>query len=200
MLRATLERFDELLQERLNAEVFTTEDSIRYTFFHALIEAGYCKLVEVILEMSHPAIPRAQIDLLILAAQNRPSVAFEFKYDRAIPSGKNLPRPQKAGAVFKDLFRLARIPRVLAQDRYFIYITGPEMLGYFQNPRNHFVKFFNLKEKDRFVITDQFVESQVQTFRNYVKGYVLPCFVVGAYRQDLPNQHALRIFQVVDRQ
>jgi hypothetical protein len=34
----TWERFGELLEVRLAKEVFTTEDSVRYTFFIALLE------------------------------------------------------------------------------------------------------------------------------------------------------------------
>jgi hypothetical protein len=197
MLNDTFERFGKLLQERFNTGVSTTEDSIRYTFFLALLDSNFCQHSEIVLEESHPAIPKAQIDLLIQAAPGRLSTAFEFKYDRAIPSGRNQPRTQKAGAVFKDLFRLARIPAKLAQERYFIYVTGSEMRGYFQNPRNRFAEFFDLGTNQRFTITNEFIASQAQTFRRLVKGTIIPCSLEGAYRQGLTKQHILRVFRVI---
>src|SRR5207302_4080338 len=78
------------LNRRLSAGVHTTEDSIRYTFYAALLEEGV-RPEDVILEDRHSNIERALVDTLILDANRRPAIAIEFKYDRSIPGGGNQP-------------------------------------------------------------------------------------------------------------
>jgi hypothetical protein len=46
-------------------------------------------------------------------------IAFEFKYDREIPSGASLNKTQRAVKIFKDFYKLSRIG-VLS---YFVYVT-----------------------------------------------------------------------------
>ena len=88
--------FDALLRTRLQNSIFTTEDSVRYTFYASLLTKGGLKPENVVLEQPHNAINAAEIDTYIphYAAT---SVVIEFKYDRSIPSGKNAPRPPKGG-------------------------------------------------------------------------------------------------------
>ena len=86
----TVKHFAKLLSERLVAKVATTEDSIRYTFFYALLSSGGYIHTDVIIENQHPVIEGGEIDVLISPRDGSPSIAFEFKYDRAIPGGKNL--------------------------------------------------------------------------------------------------------------
>ena len=106
--------FSGLLAERLRSDVFTTEDSVRHTFVHALLSSGFCSHTDVVMEAPHPMITGAKIDIAVR------SLAFEFKYDRKIPSKKNPPSPQKAGASFADIFRLAKLPPSATALRYFI--------------------------------------------------------------------------------
>src|SRR5437867_2974928 len=84
--------------------------SIRYTHFHALLSSGFRKHPDVVLEYPHPTLERQMIDTLIAPRGNSPSIAIEFKYDRTIPSDRNLNMTNRAGAVFGDLFKLAHIP------------------------------------------------------------------------------------------
>lgn len=195
-IQPVFECFATLLEERLRTEVFTTEDSLRYTFFLALTTIGYCQHFEIVLEEPHPMIPGAEIDLRIGQNKERLSTAFEFKFDRPIPSGLNLPKTQKAGAVFKDLFRLAQIPLRTAPMRYFIYFTTAEMAGYFQNRANRLSDFYNLSKGDCFPIPSEFVTAQAPTFQRVVGDLAAPCKITGAYKQDYASGHALRIFQV----
>lgn len=95
----TWERFAELLGRRLTKGVFTTEDSVRYTFFTALLEWERLAPEDIVLEHRHPTIASALIDTWI-PQLNGAGFAFEFKYDRDIPSGKNSPRTQRAGKKF----------------------------------------------------------------------------------------------------
>lgn len=197
-MRPVFDDFVKLLEERLMNEAFTTEDSVRYTFFLVLIESGYCKHTDIVLEMPHPAIPKAEVDLFIQAGDNRPATAFEIKYDRPIPSEKNAPRTQKAGAVFKDLFRLARVPKETATQRFFIYLTAQEMAVYFRNPVNNLVSFFELPEGQCYALTPNFVLGQAATFQNVVGNRSIACQLTGTLRKNLTSKHYLRIYQIHD--
>jgi hypothetical protein len=188
--------FATLLEERLYADIFTTEDSVRYTFFHALLSGGFCNHTEITLELPHPTIAKAKIDLFIQPSDQRPSSAFEFKYDRPIPSKKNAPRTQKAGAVFKDLFRLARIPVETASIRVLIYLASQEMQDYFSNPNNGLSAFYNQAIGNPYQVTSDMMTSKASTFRSVVEDWFTPISVTCLYRRDLSRQHAMRIFQV----
>ncbi|HNT24185.1 MAG TPA: hypothetical protein PKM21_07465 [Anaerolineales bacterium] len=195
-MNETWDIFGSLLEERLLDGVFTTEDAVRYTFFMALLDAKYCKHTDISLEIPHPTIPKAEVDLFIRAGDGRPATAVEFKFDRPIPSEKNAPRTQKAGAVFKDIFRLARVPGVNAQQRFFVYLAASEMTDYFCNPRNRLLSFFELPEGQTYPLTLAFVNEQAATFRLVAGEWAVPCTVIGAYRHDLSGRFALRIYRV----
>lgn len=197
-MRPIFDNFAKLLEERLRNGVFTTEDSVRYTFFLALLEAKYCKHTDIILELPHPSIPKAEVDLFIQAAESHPATAFEFKYDRPIPSEKNAPRTQKAGAVFKDLFRLARVPKETATQRFFIYLTAQEMAVYFRNPGNNLLSFFELPEGQCYSLATNFVLGQAATFQNVVGNWPVDCQLTGAFLKNLTSKHYLRIYQIHD--
>jgi len=188
--------FSTLLEERLKAGVFTTEDSVRYTFFQALTQGDHYQHTDIVLEYPHPEIDRAQIDTLINAKDTLSSMAFEFKYDRRNPSNTNQNRTQRAGAVFKDLFRLGRIPDNTAEKKYFIYLTDDEMAVYFRNPRNGFAKFFALRFGKSFNIDSKFVLGRARTFLDVVRPYQIDCKATGAFRSNLSQIHVLRIFDI----
>jgi hypothetical protein len=163
----------------------------------ALITTGYCQHFEIVLEEPHPSIVAAEIDLRIIQGEARPSSVFEFKFDRTIPSQRNLPSTQKAGAVFKDLFRLARTPLETAPMRYFIYFTTVEMARYFKNPSNRFTGFYNLAQSDLFPLSSEFITAQASTFQAVIKNFAVSCNVIGSYQRDYSTGHALRIYQVI---
>lgn len=48
--QAVLKRFGELLHTQLESDAFTTKDSVRYTFFAALLEKGGIDCHNVIME------------------------------------------------------------------------------------------------------------------------------------------------------
>lgn len=86
-LMAVLPAFAEFLDRRLAKGVFTTEDSVRYTFFWALSQTLKLAPEEIILEHPHPRITRAEIDTYIPDLGGR-AFAIEFKYDRENPAGR----------------------------------------------------------------------------------------------------------------
>ncbi|MBC8466185.1 hypothetical protein H8D57_04075 [bacterium] len=195
-MQRIFESFAELLDERLSLGVFTTEDSVRYTFFQALTQDGDLHHTDVIMEYPHPEIKRAQIDTLITAKGSLPSMAFEFKYDRRNPGKTNQNRTQRAGAVFKDLFRLTQVPDKTAKKKYFVYLTDDEMAGYFRNPANGFARFFELDSGESFSIDNSLISTRARTFQDVVHSYQIESKAIGAFRSKLSQDHALRIFSI----
>jgi hypothetical protein len=191
-LPAVLERFGELLHARLDSDSFTTEDSVRYTFYAALLEKGGIDGHNVIMEYRHPSIPGAKVDTWIPNFHGS-GLAVEFKYDRDIPSGRNSPRTQKAGKVFHDLYRLGKIEPSFR--RVFIYLTGQEMAGYFGNPINGLFRFFMLPSGESLAIDAAFVSGKSATFTASV-GEVPNVSVTGLYAQTLPRLHHVRAYEV----
>lgn len=147
-IEEVFELFAKLLGERFEKGKFTTEDSVRYTFFYCLTECMNLKPSDIILEYSHPSIERAKIDLRIEASNAVPEMFFEFKYYRKDSQNDNSPRTQKAGKVFADIFRLASIEPNSEVKRYLIFVTDEEMAKYLLNNKNGLIDFFNLKPAD----------------------------------------------------
>src|SRR5713226_5860702 len=191
-LSVVLDRFGELLHARLESDAFTTEDSVRYTFFAALLEKGGIDCHHVIMEYRHPSIPGAEIDTWIPSFDGS-GLAVEFKYDRDIPSGRNTPRTQKAGKVIHDLYRLGKIEAHMR--RVFIYLTGPEMVGYFGNPTNGLAKFFLLPSGQSLAIDSAFLSGKSATFTASV-GEIPNVIVTGLYGRSLPKLHHVRAYEV----
>lgn len=188
--------FRELLAERLQMGVRTTEDSVSYTFFHALLSSGFCSHVDVVMEQPHPTIPGAEIDTVIRQGNESQSVALEFKYHSKIPSGKNQPVTENAGKCFGDQTRLANLPPSLGRSGYFVYLTDEEMSSYYRRPTNGLYDWFELPEMHRYPITCDFIAQRKASFRKHVKDNRLDFAVVCILSQELPMSHSLRIYLV----
>jgi hypothetical protein len=192
-LNATLKHFGDLLDLRLKREVFTTEDAVRYTFFAALLAKGGLYAHDVVLEHRHPSIAGAEIDTWAPTFGGK-GLAVEFKYDRALPGGKNTPRTQRAGHVFHDLYRLRMVPGEM--QRVFVYLTGPEMAKYFSNPVNGLSGFFTLHAGHTLLIDADFMRTKAPSF-------VAACQetpdvqVSQLHSRSLPLEHQLRIYEVL---
>ena len=192
-LHHALETFGNLLDTRIGHDVFTTEDSIRYTFFAALLRESDLQPEDVVLEHPHPTISRAEVDTWVLPVNGREGLAVEFKYDRKIPSGQNAPRTQKAGKVFHDLYRLGQVPSTMR--RLLIYVAGPEMTAYFKNHSNGLVNFFGLPKGNSVLIDSAFLAERSTTFvKSAAEVPNIEAFAV--YSRSLPRNHELRVFEV----
>jgi len=183
-----------LLEERFRHEVVTTEDSVRYTFFAALLKTGVTP-DQVVLEYPHPAIDRAKIDTW-LPFHKGGSIAVEFKYDRNPPGGMNQPKTQKAGAVFKDLRRQALVAKDLGVRSYFVYVTSEEMAVYFKNPNNGHLRLWNLENGSDMLINEQYLSNKPNTFLKELGG-IFEAKIVGAFHTDLSGGHYLRTYEVL---
>ncbi len=188
------EEFGKLLDERFEREVVTTEDSVRYTFFAALLRAGVAP-DQVVLEYPHPKIDRAKIDTW-LPSYKEGSIAFEFKYDRDPPGGKNQPKTQKAGHVFKDLQRQVLVAKEIGIRSYFVYVTSKEMAVYFRNPNNGHTELWGLEKGKSLFIDEQYLSNKPKTFLNSI-GAMFKAKVVGQYGRDLSGGNYLRVYEVM---
>ncbi len=187
------EEFGKLLDERFKRGVVTTEDSVRYTFFAALLKSGVTP-DQVLMEYPHPAIDRAKIDTW-LPSYNEGSIALEFKYDRDPPGGKNQPKTQKAGHVFKDLRRQTLLAKEVGVRSYFVYVTSEEMAVYFRNQNNGHAKFWELENGQETSIDEQYLSNKPKTFLN-VLGGVFQAKVVGVFHSSLSGGNYLRAYEV----
>lgn len=176
-----------LLHRRFAAGVYTTEDSARYTFFAALLESGVAP-EEIVLEYAHPTIPGARVDAVILDGK-RPCIAFEFKYDRAIPSGRSLPLAQKDGAVFADMVRLLAWPGAL--DRYVVYLSDKP-----PGASSALATIFSLAlgRSQRFD-TNAFL-ARPATFHSAMGVWPVPAVLTVILSDTLPQTHHLRVYRI----
>jgi len=192
MLQAVLKRFAELLHVRLQLGVFTTEDSVRYAFFYSFLEMTAMRPEDIVLEYPHPTIERAHIDMWVPGFSDG-GLAAEFKYDRSIPSGTNTPRPQKAGKLLLDLYRLGRVQE--RAFRVFVYCTDSEMATYLKKSSNGLADLFDLPVRRMLRIDARYLEGRCPTLVNAVPE--APNVVITSIlRCHLPRAHELRVYQV----
>lgn len=190
--------FTELLRTRLEADVFTTEDSIRYTFYFAFCAKTGIQPHEIVLEFPHPQIRRAQVDTYVPRFRGA-SLAVEFKYDRQIPSGQAIPKPQNAGELFKDMYRLARFHPDHPVRRLLVYIADPLMVVYFRNPANGHSRFFSLPQGESMSVQREYLRGKANTFVNSLGAepdFKLAC----VWRAGLPKGNELRVLEVTPPQ
>ncbi len=194
-MESILAAFSSLLRERLSRETFTTEDSIRYTFFAALLRDSHLAPHDIVLEYPHPQIPGAEVDTFLPVFGGRP-LAIEFKYDRRIPSGASVPRPQNAGELFKDISRLIRLDMKPEPVRVLVYLTDAVMAGYFANPKNGHAAFFGLPCGQRLRIDSTYISGKATTFQRNA-GADLAAILECRWSEELPRGHHLRIYEVL---
>ena len=101
--------FANLLKERIYSNIFTTEDSVRYLFFHTMTHNFGISLNDILLESPHPGDKQQKVDTVISSSETRPELAFEFKFHRC--TGSTMALPMHAGKLFNDVFRLAMYKR-----------------------------------------------------------------------------------------
>jgi hypothetical protein len=192
--------FHKLLKERFENSVFTTERSVTYTFFATLVMHNYYKPHEILLEYEHPNISGyKKVDSFIPPSNNHDGLVMECKYDRKIPSGKNSPKPQKAGKIFNDLFRLASFTNEKNIAKWFIYLTDDEMTKYFNNTDNRLYDFFNLAQGKMLMIDSDYLNNKSQTFNKAINtNGIDKIYIRSILNNDLPNEHKIKIFEIID--
>lgn len=194
-MKEVLEEFSILLRNRLSSNIVSTEDSIRYTFFAALLKRTNIAPNEIIFEYPHPKISGAEVDTYIPSTLERRGLILEFKYDREIPSGKNSPRPQKAGKLFNDIYRLTKFDVDPRATLWFIHLTNSEMATYLRNGRNGLVDFFELPFGLTLRVDEKYISSKSSTFQGAVGGF-FDANIESIWTEEMPNRHTLRIYEI----
>jgi len=195
-LQLTFQKFAELLDTRFSKDVFTKEDSIRYTFFYATCLKLGLGPEDIILESVHPNIEGAEIDMLIPEKKDCPELVFEFKYDvkrLSMPAS-----PFKAGHLFADIFRLFLYKKEHQKSKCFlIYVTSLAQANYLSKERNRLDDFFNLPTGQTLQINSDYVKNHVDTFVNAASTYgIHECKILSCLNMDLENSHYVRIFEI----
>lgn len=186
--------FTNSLQNRLHNGVHTTEDSVRHTFFAAILANTQLHPENIILEFPHNQIPNAKLDVVI-PNYDGCCVLMEFKYDRQIPGGLNQNRTQRAGYLFKDISRLKVYQHNERNLRLFVYLTDAEMAQYLANPQNGLTEFFELGMGQEFQVDPQLLQAMPQAFQG-AAGRLYNASLRCEYSAQLPNEHYLRVYRV----
>lgn len=188
----TFERYAEFLKERLASKQHLTEDSVRYSFFSALLETTDIKQHEIVLELPHPELEKKEIDTHVLPAEGRAAYYIEFKFHRA--SNSSSPKPQKAGSLFKDFGRLSTVKSDGARCLV-VYLTDGEMAKYFDKHQEAYSGFWSKPVGGSFSYDDDFLSKTRDTVRN-VCGDVHHADVTVAFSASLPEDFQLRVFEI----
>jgi len=173
-LHLAIDRFVHLMRERFESNVFTTEDSVRYTFFAALLNSGI-NPKKTVLEFKTEELPGREIDTAILGEDESPHTLIEFKYHRASPGTHSSPRTQKAGDLLGDMIRLNTVPGPL--QRIVVYVTDQEMAGHFRSSRNGLEPIFNLAKDHSLELTEDWFAKAAHTLRNRLPSWSGPFHV-----------------------
>jgi hypothetical protein len=187
-IKSIIRLFCSLLSDRLKAGTHNTEDSVRFTFFAAMLKEGI-NPSDVILEYPHPNLNRKKIDTWIAPKRGDKGLAIEFKYNRA--GNDNQQRTKHAGKALHDLHRMSQIP--LGMHRLLIYLTDAEMAGYFSNIENGLSDFFSGKLE---CIGPQDLVGRADTL---IKAAALeaPIKINTLCKETLHDKHELRVWEVV---
>lgn len=184
--------FANLLARRFALGRHTTEDAIRYTHFAALLQTGVAP-EDVVLEFPLAGPGHKKLDTLV---EGLPKSALEFKFDREIPSKTNLNKTQRAGAIFKDFQRLAKMRRELGAEAFFVYVAGHEMSVYFQNQHP---KLWALMNRQTMAIPAAYIAAQKSTFRKALGADWQELSLRTLLATELPGGYSLRVWEVISR-
>jgi hypothetical protein len=102
----------------------------------------------------------------------------------------------KAGAVLNDLLRLAHFGVGPEVERFFVYLTDPEMLGYFLNITNGFAPLFSDQEPSPLFISPEFVASRAKSVQEKVCVPVVSCSVFPVLSRSVGQNSRLFVFFV----
>lgn len=179
--------FAALLETRVGHDVRTTEDSVRYTLFAAMLR-NKVEPHEVVQEFPHPVLggDNKRVDTWMPDFHGK-AVAIEFKYD--VSRGATLNETQRGGAVFEDLRRLQ-----LLSDHavcYFVYVTTKEMDRYFRNQHG---ELYGLVQAASVEIRESYFADKPKTFMDQVGG-LFEATVTGVVNQRI-SDHNLRVYNV----
>ena len=186
--------FVDICNEALMAPTPKSEDLIRYVYFQALLESGI-DISHFAFEYPHPTIPQAEVDTVLIDAEGHPVLALEVKYHRSIHTGSQLPRPQLAGGLVRDLTRLFRFEPRECQ-RNFLYVTDGEMAGYLANPRYRLGWLLSTPVGTTHQLDDEGFSELSVTFQKAAGDVPQGVAVTVIETADLVHGHTARLYDV----
>lgn len=192
-IKEVLPLFAELMRERLAAGVFTTEDSVRYTFFCAYLRLGGDH-VRLIQEHPHPAQGSArEIDTVVRGDFDRNVAALEFKYTRIKKATQN--GPQRAGKLLNDMTKLAILPRDFCAAGYVVLLSDMTFVRYLDRSRTRLCHLWRSRPGSAVAVDRSDMQSMCRSVRDQVH---TPCdlHVETLFASDLPAGHHLRVWRV----
>jgi len=172
------------------------EGVLRDCLCASLTEKALILQLEIRFEYPHPNIPSAKIDGYLPLNDKHGAAVWELKYDRKIPSGHNQPKPNKAGALMNDVFRLGAFGIGDAIERLLMYLTDEEMKSYLSKPRNGFDVLFGLGPGGSFRIDRKFLGARAPSVMDKVPCPVVACDAVARFNMSLPCEHELRVYEI----
>lgn len=190
---ATYEQFATYISARIASGQHLTEDSVRYSFFLALLLTTDIKQHELILELPHPSYPGKEIDTYVIPAEGRPGMYVEFKFHRS--SKASSPKPQKAGGLFKDMARMASLASATTRCLV-VYLTCPEMATYFDSKSGAYSSFWRNEIGSEFQYDGAFLENTSPTFRKVVGDLPFAQVRVEYTASAIEGQYQLRVFNI----
>lgn len=193
-MKQVFDSFAALLRRRFSTSIVTTEDSIRYTFFAALLDAGL-KPHQTIQELPHPVIDRKEIDTWIPDYEGS-EYFIEFKFDRVPSSGLTQNKTDRSGKLLNDMLRLAMVPSGVdkARRRLFVYLTDGGMHTYFTNPNNGYVSIYDAECNQPKEISEQFITTRPKSAQKSISCEIFPMRVTLLYKVAVNQEIQLRIF------
>jgi hypothetical protein len=196
-LSEVLSLFVGLLAERLEHGIHTTEDSVRYLFFHACMGKGGVTPNMLTLEEPLPiqvaGETNQRVDSVVYDTQGRRSLALEFKYHRVGKTSQ--PAPQNAGDLFSDVFRLGSLNAAWSCPGCFVYLTDAGMGNYLKQPRHGLQPFFMLGPGEVLPVSETILSGRSATFLKRA-GMPRSCVVTGLANEKMPADHHLRVYRV----
>lgn len=191
-----LENFGEYLTERAECTgEIGSEDVIRYTFFHSLVSSGRYRHFDISLEEPLPYHPTRRVDTVVRNRQGERDMIVEFKYHRAKFASQ--PKPQLAGGLYCDLFRLAFAQAKTKARAYLIYVTDAGMAEYLSKVKHRSHDLFLLEPGASCSIGPESSVGRRKTFLKALSefhGY--PATVRCLYRRDLLREHRVIVFGI----
>jgi hypothetical protein len=171
-----------------------SHEGVRHLFLEAM--SPQISASDIRYEYPHPSLPGAKVDVYIPLDPGK-AWAFEFKFHQKIQSGKNQPRTQHAGQLFRDIFRLARFqPDHQAVERYLVYVTDGEMAAYLRKPSNGLNHLFSLRPGEALEITKAEVAQRAETFRRSCQETACDCRVTGRFGLCIKGRLWVRVYEV----
>ena len=206
-----------ILDERFSKGVPTTEDSVRYCFFHILVcSRKICRPNEVVLEYrplvvpktktdtrlfksiaeyEAEIVPKTQIDTVILRGKGDPDCAIEFKFHRDPKgdSGKN----QQAGGLFGDIFKQAEFKQACRKATcYVVYVTDMVMHKHFNRASDIRKTWYGLERGKQLLLAEgDFAGEKKKSIRDGIKTFV-PCSVKRIVKLRIGFKHVLVVDEI----